>query len=148
MNVPLILLEQSSADASPPGGLCNCESWQAFCLLFEQCSVSTAVLNILPDVEFQHHPPSIWTPAFLAWVWPGLPYLNSEKFKVMVFKGWWLERPHSIPESGSSLNVWLFSFFLTDAINYLIPSSPPPHPKFKQNIEADVPFKENNKTIN
>ena len=40
-----------------------------------------------------------------------------------------------------------FFFFLTDAINYLIPSSPP-HTKFKQNIEADVPFEENNITIN
>ena len=39
-----------------------------------------------------------------------------------------------------------FFFFLTDAINYLIPSSPP-HTKFKQNIEADVPFEENNITI-
>ena len=37
---------------------------------------------------------------------------------------------------------------LADAINYLIPSSPPPHPKFKQNIEADVLFEENNITIN
>ena len=30
---------------------------------------------------------------------------------------------------------------------FLIPSSPP-HTKFKQNIEADVPFEENNITIN
>ena len=35
---------------------------------------------------------------------------SSERFRVMVSMGWWLERPHSIPESGSSLNVWLFFF--------------------------------------
>ena len=69
---------------------------------------------------------------------------------MMAVMCWWLERSHSIPESGSSLNVWPFFFSppLADAINYLIPSSPPPHPKFKQNIEADVLFEENNITIN
>ena len=80
MDIPLILLEQSSPDASPPGGLYNCVSWQTLSLLFEQCSVWIAVLSILPDVVFQHHPLSIWTPAFLSWVWPGLHYLNSERF--------------------------------------------------------------------